>query len=277
MAQRFELEQSVERQGAGSGYRFGDLIGRGAASSVYLAERTEDGVTVALKILDKANALDEETLQRFLLEGRLIANISSRHVVRIYEQGATDSFAYMAMEHFRGGDLKQRLERPVSADDAVRFTYNIACGLEAIHSAGIVHRDLKPGNVMFRADGSMSIADFGISKQTAEDLEITRRGMILGTPHYMSPEQASGNNQCGPRGDLYALGVMLYEMLVGEKPFVGANMSALLYMHMHEPVPALPARLRRFSPIIERLMAKDPSERYRCAGALAEALVALGG
>src|SRR6185312_2024892 len=147
----------------------------------------------------------------------------------------------------------------------------IARALHAIHAAGVLHRDLKPGNVMLRDDGTIALIDFGLSKDAALAREVTDRGMIFGTPHYMSPEQGHGEPIDG-RSDLYSLGVILFEMLAREKPFKAENPMALIYKHRKEPVPRLPAQFEALQPILERLMAKAPDDRYPDAGEAAAAL-----
>jgi eukaryotic-like serine/threonine-protein kinase len=140
-----------------------------------------------------------------------------------------------------------------------------------VHAAGVLHRDLKPGNVMLRADGSIALIDFGLSKDLALTAEATGSGTIFGTPHYMSPEQGHAE-PIDARSDLYSLGVMLYEMLAGEKPFRAENPMAIVYKHRKEPVPRLPERYRALQPLIERLLAKMPADRYASAREATQAL-----
>jgi len=254
-------------------YRFTREIGRGGMSRVYLAERTDNRMTVVLKILDRDVARDPENVQRFAREAELIARVDSPYVVRIYDRGTTNSYGYIAMEFFGRGDLAQRIRQGVSPEDAVLYMHNIACGLDAIHRLGIVHRDLKAGNVMFRGDGSMALVDFGISKRVGMDLSLTKTGSIMGTPYCMSPEQTEGE-EAGPRTDLYAAGVLFYEMLTGKRPFNGPNLPALLYAIQTERVPTLPRHLAHFQPLLEKLLEKKPERRFQSAGELIEALSA---
>ncbi len=253
------------------GYRFVRLIGQGATSRVYLAERASDRVTLVLKIIDVTMIKDSQVLQRFVREAELIAKVDSPYVVRFLEQGFTDNYGYIAMEFFTRGDLKQRIEHGVSTDDAINYSIHIAQGLRAIHSVGIVHRDLKPGNIMFRSDDSLALADFGISRRLDETSELTKHGSMLGTPNYISPEQALGRT-VGHSSDLYSAGVILYEMLTARKPFRAENSTGLIYQHVHAPIPRLPDTLRRFQPIIDMLLAKEPTERFATANGLVDAL-----
>jgi serine/threonine-protein kinase PpkA len=175
---------------------------------------------------------------------------------------------YIAMEYFDEGHLGSKLVRPMDSLEALGLAENIAQALSIIHAAGIVHRDLKPANIMLRSAGSVALIDFGISlggQETAASLEIS------GTPYYMSPEQARGE-ATDERTDLYALGVILYQMLTGERPYVGNSTTGILDRHCHAPLPRLPWAHRALQPLIERLLAKDARERPGSAREVAEAL-----
>ena len=246
------------------GYRFVRMIGEGAMSKVYLAERTADRLTVVLKILDLASVRDEVLITRFIQEAELIAEINSPFVVKIYEYGLTSAYGFIAMEFFSRGDLKQRMERRMDPEIAFIYMTHICYGLSAIHRIGVIHRDLKPANVMFRGDDSLAIADFGISKKLEGGRDITSIGQILGTPTYMSPEQGEGK-PLDVRSDLYSAGVMLYELLSGEKPFAATSATAMIYQHMNADIPRLPPRLSRYQHIVDKAMAKDPNDRYQSA------------
>ncbi|MDX1431675.1 MAG: protein kinase [Gammaproteobacteria bacterium] len=271
MTYGFERERSSKDDGPRFSYRFGGVIGRGEDATVYIAERIPDKLTVAIKILDRTQAHEPENLQRFIREGQLVSQIKSPHVVKIYEQGFTQTYGYIAMEFFGRGNLKQQIEKGLSEQDVLRCLHTIANALEAIHALDIVHRDLKPANVMFRSDGSMALADFGISKRIGSGLDLTRAGTVIGTPHYISPEQAEGR-PADKRSDLYSLGCMLYEMLTGTKPYKGDTVSALIFQHMHAPIPKLAEGIAHFQPMINRLMAKKPEDRYQNVGELLSAL-----
>lgn len=257
-----------------SGYRFVRLIGQGATSRIYLAERTGDRQTLVLKIVDAASLKETQVLRRFTREAELIAAIDSPFVVKFLEHGFTESYGFIAMEFFTRGDLKQRIEHGVSVDDAVNYLLHIAYGLRAIHGAGIVHRDLKPGNIMFRSDDSLALADFGISKRVDEASDITRAGAVLGTPNYISPEQALGQ-KVDPRADLYSAGAIFYEMLAGRKPYRAESAAALVYQHVYAEIPRLPPAVRRFQPIVDALLAKEPAQRFTCADDVIAALHSL--
>ena len=275
MTHGFERERASKGDEVRPSYRFGGVIGRGLASTVYIAERIQDGLTVAIKILDRSVAHDPEHLQRFIREGKLVSEVNSPYVVNILEQGFTNKYGFIAMEFFGRGNLKQRIEHGVPMDDAINCLRHIACGLRAIHEVGIVHRDLKPANVMFRDDDSLALADFGISKRMSEGFELTRAGTVIGTPHYLSPEQAEGL-QADERSDLYSLGVIFYEMLTGQKPYHGDTVSALIFQHLHAPIPKLPMEFHNLQPVLSKLMAKNPKDRFQSTEELLQTLDNMG-
>ncbi|MGE0384525.1 MAG: protein kinase [Gammaproteobacteria bacterium] len=253
--------------GSRIGYRFVRLIGQGAHCRVYLAERDDDGLTLVLKIIDVETIADPTVLQRFIHEAELIADLHSPHVVRFHGQGFTPNYGYIAVEFFTRGDLKQRIEHGIPRGDALNYALHIAYGLEAIHSVGVVHRDIKPGNIMFRSDDSLALADFGISKRMDAPLDITSTGAILGTPYYISPEQAQGL-AVDARTDLYSAGVVLFEMLTGRKAYKADTPAGVVYMHVHADIPRLPPAQARYQPLVDRLLAKNPQDRFQTASEL---------
>jgi eukaryotic-like serine/threonine-protein kinase len=258
----------------GAGYRFIRLIGQGAMSRVYLAERMHDNLTVVLKLLDGTLASDEESIQRLIREASLVSGIDSPYVVKIFEQGFTNKYGFIAMEFFAKGDLKQRLERKISIKTAFMYFLHLMRGLEVVHKEGIVHRDLKPANIMFRASEELAIADFGISKRMDATTQLTQVGSLLGTPAYMSPEQISAQ-PADHRADLYSAGVILYEMLVGQRPFIADSFTGLAMQHLSKEPPPLPEESRAFESIYRRLLAKDPDVRYQHASEVVAALMSM--
>ena len=245
-------------------YKFVRLIGQGAHSRVYLAERLEDKTTLVLKVIDLKSIDDETVAQRFAKEAELLAEIDSPYVVKFYGHGFKPNYGYIAIEFFTRGDLKHRIENGVSREEALLYALNIGFGLEVIHSKNIVHRDLKPGNIMFRSDDSLALADFGISKHLGGSWDLTKTGSILGTLNYLSPEQGLGHD-VDHRTDLYGLGIILFEMLAGEKAFQASTPGALVYQHLYADVPKLPQPVAEFQPIVDKLLAKDPNERFATA------------
>jgi serine/threonine protein kinase len=165
------------------------------------------------------------------------------------------------MEYFQHGDLRRRMRAGISPSEALNFTSQVARALGALHDAGILHRDLKPGNVMLRVDEQVALIDFGLAKHEALEFEITDTGLIFGTPHYMSPEQGHGQ-ELDARSDIYSLGVMLFEMLTGKKPFTADNPMAIIYMHRNAPLPRLPEPLLDLQPLLERMLGKRPQDRF---------------
>jgi serine/threonine-protein kinase PpkA len=256
------------------GYRLTRKIGSGGMTEVYLAVREDDGLPVVLKVLDAVGKSTSEHLSRFIQEYTILSKIDDPHVIRIYDQGFTDDHAYIAMEFFERGDLRSELNTGMSRERVLQVIEQVTRALDAVHSRGIIHRDLKPENIMLRPDGSVALADFGVAKSLqAENLVLTqtRHGDVVGTPYYLSPEQVSGHGVT-PATDMYSLGVMFYEMLTGERPFRADSLDLLLARHLNAPTPRLPAQYEEFQPMLEKLMAKNPADRYQSAQALLDDL-----
>jgi serine/threonine protein kinase len=213
----------------------------------------------------------DDGLQRFIQEYALLAQLHHPNVARIFRQDFSAGHAYIAMEYFPGGDLRGRIGTGIELAIVIKYLKQIAAGLQAIHVAGIVHRDLKPDNLMLRQDGSLALADFGVAKQVAMLMMDTDQGDVVGTPSYLSPEQAQGM-LVDARSDLYSMGVLLYEMLTGQKPYRAASTRALLELHINAPVPELRPEHVTLQPVLERLMAKDRDQRYPSAQALLDDL-----
>ncbi|MEQ1774760.1 MAG: protein kinase [Burkholderiales bacterium] len=259
-----------------NGYHVIRKIGSGGMSTVYLVTRIEDQQQLVMKILDSKLCEDNEFLMRFIQEYGMISKIESRHIVKIYDQGFTDRHVYIAMEYFANGDLRARIKSGgVTPEQSMDLLGQVASALQSIHEHGIVHRDLKPENIMFRADDSLAIVDFGIAKMISDVNSLTQTGHILGTPYYLSPEQAKGEALDG-RSDLYSAGIMLFEMLAKKRPFTATTPIALVNKHINDPIPRLPAELGRYQELIDILMAKSPSARFASAKQLQEYLLKFG-
>src|SRR5258706_4034665 len=244
------------------GYQLIHPIGQGGQATVYLAEREHAGLRVALKVLDRSLRQDRIFLERFVREYKLISSLESEHVARIYDQGFTGEQPFIAMEFLPSGTLAARIYEGLAPRAALRLTLQIARALGAIHGQGIVHRDLKPGNILFRADGRPVIVDFGLARDLGTDSTLTLHGKLLATPRYMSPEQCMGK-PVDTRSDLYSLGVVLYEMLTRKKIFDSANPAELVRLHVSSPVPKLPEELIVHQPLLEKLLAQSPDERFQ--------------
>jgi len=255
------------------GFRLIRRLGQGGMSRAFLAEYEATGSLRVLKVLNIAEG-GYDLQQRFLQEYELISRIHHPHLATIFERGQTDAHAYIVIEYLPGGDLRQRLEHALAPQEALAFLRQIARALVAIHAHGIVHRDLRPDNIMLREDGTLVLADFGIAKDLSRTLSHTRHGEALGTPYYLSPEQAQGG-AIDQRSDLYSLGVMLFEMLTGDKPYHAEDGLSLMRKHVQEPVPTLPGPLARFQPLLERLMAKQQDARFATSEAALQAIEAL--
>jgi tRNA A-37 threonylcarbamoyl transferase component Bud32 len=258
------------------GHRFIRQVGSGGMCKIYLAESERAGAVVVLKVFNQVPDVSERIVgfDRFLQEYEIVAALKHRNIVRIYDLGVADDHAYIAMEHFPAGDLRQRMKAPLSSTLAVHFVEQIGSALAAIHEVGVLHRDLKPANVMLRSDGSLCLIDFGLAKANETAAELTGTREIFGTPYYMSPEQGHAE-LIDARSDLYSLGVVFYEMLAGRKPFTGASAMEVIYKHKRADVPALPATLAGYEGIVRRLLAKAPADRYQSARELLDAIAAV--
>ncbi len=250
-----------------SGYAVLRKIGAGGMSTVYLARRESDNALTVLKLLNADLSRENEFLRRFIREYGILSKLSSPHIVKIFDQGYTAQHVYIAMEYFTGDDLKARIDRGIPPEEAITLLTQMAKGLHAIHAADVIHRDLKPQNIMFRADGALAILDFGIAKIVSEETQLTEHGQVFGTPYYMSPEQGTGKI-LDARSDLYSLGIIFYEMLMGKRMYSAENAVALVYKHLNDPIPFLPGPLSKYQTLLERAVAKVPSDRFESAASM---------
>lgn len=246
------------------GYVVLHLIGQGGQAQVYLAEREHDRLQLALKVLDRTLRQDPVYLERLVREYKLLARLEMEHVARIYDQGFSGDRPYIAIEFLPGGTLAARMRQSMESRLALRITSQIARALEAIHAKGVVHRDLKPANILFRLDGRPVIVDFGLARDIGHASTLTQAGHFVATPRYMSPEQCLGQ-EVDARSDLYSLGVVFYEMLTGRRLFDSENAEQLVHLHISAPVPRLPERLGGYQPVLDRLLAKQPGDRFQSA------------
>ncbi|MDR7418017.1 MAG: protein kinase [Armatimonadota bacterium] len=250
-------------------YEILDRIADGGMSTVYRARRRPDGLIVALKVLRPQYGGDDEFLERFTREARAAEALRHPNIVQVYESGRDGDLHFIAMEYVDGPDLKGHLRRVgrLEPDDAERIARAVCEALDYAHREGIVHRDVKPQNILMAPDGTVKVADFGIARALAA-VTITQPGTVLGTVHYLSPEQARGA-AVGRASDIYALGAVLYEMLTGRLAFDGDTPIAIALKHLHDPAPrprvAQPDVPVRLEGVVLKAMAKRVEDRYRSA------------
>jgi serine/threonine-protein kinase PpkA len=254
------------------GYRMVRLLGEGGTARVFLAVQESLERAVAIKVLNPALTGDPEYSGRFLDEGRIIAALNHRNIVTIHDVGITGGVHYISMEYLEGGTLKERLDAPLPQAEAISLLRQLGGALAVAHRQGVVHRDVKPSNIMFRTDGTPLLTDFGIAKRRASDE--TLAGTVFGTPGYLSPEQAHGKPADG-RSDIYSLGVVLYEMLVGERLFTATDALSMVVTQVRAQAPRLPPSCARFQPLLDRMLAVDPAKRFASVDAVLHALEAV--
>jgi serine/threonine protein kinase len=253
-------------------------LGRGGMAVVYLAHDRKHDRSVAVKVL-RPEVAESLGTERFLREIQVTAQLNHPHILPLLDSGTSDGFLYYVMPHVEGETLRTRMnrERALSLDDALRITQEVAAALSHAHGHDVIHRDIKPENVLLSA-GEAVVADFGLARAISEagGEHLTRTGISVGTPTYMSPEQAGGEQHLDGRSDMYSLACVLFEMLAGEPPYTGPSVQAILAKHMAQAVPSLrvlrgtvPPALEAF---IQRALAKAPADRYATAHDFAKAL-----
>jgi serine/threonine-protein kinase len=252
-------------------------LGRGGMATVYLAQDLKHDRPVALKVLlpELAASLGPERFQR---EIKLAARLQHPHILTVHDSGETAGQLWFTMPYVEGESLRDRLrrERQLSVDDALRITREAAQALQYAHEHGVVHRDIKPENLMLTRDGNTLVADFGIARALSGDERLTQTGLSVGTPAYMSPEQAAGDKGLDARSDVYSLGAVLYEMLAGEPPYTGATAQQIIVKRFTDPVPSVrkvrPSVPEAVDKAVQRALAAVPADRYASAADLARAL-----
>ena len=242
------------------GYKLIRKLGEGGMATVYLATQESLDREVALKVMSPVLAANPTFCEQFMKEGRITAKLTHPHLMTVHDIGNDHGVYYLASEFLPAGTLRERMEKLTPAE-TLEIARDIAAGLAYAHEKGFVHRDVKPGNIMFRANGTAVLADFGIAKAMKSVSAATMAGNAIGTPDYMSPEQAQASMIDG-RSDLYSLGAVLFECLAGQKPYQANDAYAVALMHVTEPVPVLPDKFAWLQPLIDGLMAKSPEQRF---------------
>ena len=230
-------------------------------STVYLAIQESLDRDVALKIMAPALAADADFCKRFLKEGRIIAKLVHPNIVTVYDIGAYEPYYYMALEYAGKGNLTQYIQSGLTVDQSLIILKQIASALGYAHSRGFIHRDVKPGNILFRTNNTPLLSDFGIAKALSSGTQLTMIGLAVGTPQYMSPEQLMAK-PVSAQSDFYSLGVVFYEMLTGDRPFEGEDSFSIALKHINKPIPDLPEQYTEFQPFLNKLLAKDPADRF---------------
>ncbi|MEQ9465232.1 MAG: serine/threonine-protein kinase [Haliea sp.] len=247
-----------------TGYTVERLLGAGGMARVYLAIQQSFERRVALKVISRELARTPEFGRRFLREARIVGGLSHPHIVPVYDVGECNGVFYLAMELFTGGDLRNRMRAPLGEQRALEITRQLASALGFAHQKGFIHRDIKPDNVLFRESGEAVLTDFGIARPVHGEgdlTEITQVESIIGSPRYMSPEQAMGYS-LDRRSDIYSLGILLYQMLLGEVPFVGKTPAELSLQRKEGQVPRLPENLLHLQPLMNGMLAYERDQRF---------------
>jgi len=251
------------------GYRINAHVGSGGMAVVFRAMQESLQRQVALKVLKETES--KEWTERFLNEGRILASLSHRNIITVHDIGIYEGHIYISMEYLEGGDLRARIKSGITSKEALKILATIGEALEIAHKKGVIHRDVKPGNILFREDGTPVLCDYGIAKDFERDTDVTVDGTVIGTPDYLAPEQARIEAIDG-RTDIYALGIIYYEMLTGSKPYEAGSPVEIVFKHLNEPIPRLPEAFAAYQPLLDKMTAKEPKDRFDDAADLLSAV-----
>ncbi len=253
------------------GYVLREAIGHGGMAIVYAGIARNSGARVAIKVSSGKQAHEPKFQELFLKSAKLHKSLQHPNISAVLDYGCTDSLCYLVSEYLPGGDLNARLQRGIHMQALIKIVKEIGRALDYAHAAGVVHRDIKPENILFRGNGVAVLTDFDIAQEISDQPSKTEHGTVLGTPAYMSPEQASGRTIDG-RSDLYSLGVVIHRMLTGDIPYKADTAVSLGIKHLQEPIPRLPDYLQGFQPLIDRALAKRPDQRFQSGEELVQML-----
>ncbi|UCH96139.1 MAG: serine/threonine protein kinase [Candidatus Aminicenantes bacterium] len=246
-----------------AGFKIISLLGAGGVAKVYLGIQEKLKRKVAIKFLNPFFLKDKVVASRFEREAKTAASLSHSNIIQIFDTGKSGDYYYIVMEYMEES-LRERMkldpQHKIHPDTALPIIEDILKALDYAHLRGVYHRDIKPENIMFRQDNTPVLVDFGIARVYDSSIQLTGSDSIIGTIHYMSPEQCNAVEVDG-RSDVYSLGVVLFEMLTGEKPYRGKKWISVLHQHIEKPVPNLPRELNRYQPLIDYMMAKDREKR----------------
>ncbi|MFK8079837.1 MAG: serine/threonine-protein kinase [Granulosicoccus sp.] len=248
------------------GYELHSVLGSGGFATVYLATQSSLNRRVAIKIMNPSYSSDKDLCERFVREGHDLAVVSEHvNIVTVYNVGTFENLYYIVMQYLPGPTLKELIKSDKPYQHPLHIITRVAEALSFAHAKGYVHRDIKPANILFNAQGEAVLSDFGIAKTYNREEQLTQIGQLVGTEHYMSPEQAMMSEDLDGRSDIYSLGVLFYETLTRSLPYRATGNVSVMAQHVQAPVPVLPERESVHQPLIDRMMAKDRNERYSSA------------
>ena len=246
------------------GFRIVQSIATMSRGWVSLATQESDQQIVVLKVVRMTEGADLSILRRFTHEYTVLSYLKHANVIRVFRRGFAQNCGFIATEYCTGGNLEERIKQGIATADAVDYLGQMMRGLQAVHAHGILHRDIKPTNLLFREDGTLVLTDFGSERDLSDNPRLTTTKSLVGGLKYVSPESIR-HGSVDVRSDLYSAGVVLYEMLTGTTPFENATVTATLEAHLGAPIPRLPSASAALQPLLDGLLAKDPSERFQSA------------